>query len=72
MHLAMRALIVFCWLVFSILHVVCSSLCTFVLKALHCLQDLDLRKPGVWKPTRQAEFEVTTEEVLRKADFRVS
>lgn len=33
-------------------------------------QDLDLRRPAVWKPVRQAEFEVTTEEVLRKADFR--
>lgn len=36
-----------------------------------CLQDLDLTKPGVRKPPRKYEFEVTTKEVLRKADFRV-
>lgn len=36
------------------------------------LQDLDLRRPGVWKPTERPQFEVTTEEVLKKADFRVS
>ncbi|XP_059281364.1 uncharacterized protein LOC132035063 [Lycium ferocissimum] len=34
------------------------------------LQDLDLRKPGVRKPFKRDEFETTTEEVLRKADFR--
>lgn len=33
-------------------------------------EDLDLRKPGVWKPSKRAEFQVTTEEVLKKADFR--
>lgn len=33
-------------------------------------KDLDLRKPGVWKPSKRREFEVTTEEVLIKADFR--
>ncbi|KAL9258037.1 Small ribosomal subunit protein bS18-like protein [Drosera capensis] len=33
-------------------------------------QDLDLTKPGVWKPTVPDEFEVTTKEVLQKADFR--
>lgn len=33
-------------------------------------KDLDLRKPGVRKPFKRTEFEVTTEEVLRKADFR--
>ncbi|KVH94081.1 Ribosomal protein S18 [Cynara cardunculus var. scolymus] len=35
-------------------------------------KDLDLTKPGVRKPSRRPEFEVTTEEVLQKADFRVS
>lgn len=34
------------------------------------LKDLDLRKPGVRKPKKRDEFETTTEEVLRKADFR--
>ncbi|OWM87375.1 hypothetical protein CDL15_Pgr022486 [Punica granatum] len=34
------------------------------------VQDLDLRRPGVFKPTERPEFEVTTREVLRKADFR--
>ncbi|KAJ4981337.1 hypothetical protein NE237_032174 [Protea cynaroides] len=33
-------------------------------------KDLDLTKPGVRKPFKRYEFEVTTEEVLRKADFR--
>ncbi|CAK9164198.1 unnamed protein product [Ilex paraguariensis] len=33
-------------------------------------KDLDLTKPGVRKPFKRPEFEVTTEEVLRKADFR--
>ncbi|KAL4610155.1 hypothetical protein ACB092_08G031500 [Castanea dentata] len=33
-------------------------------------KDLDLTKPGVRKPFKRTEFEVTTEEVLRKADFR--
>ncbi|KAG8471519.1 hypothetical protein CXB51_036842 [Gossypium anomalum] len=33
-------------------------------------KDLDLRRPGVRKPPKTATFEVTTEEVLRKADFR--
>ncbi|KAA3485811.1 Ribosomal protein S18 [Gossypium australe] len=35
-------------------------------------KDLDLRRPGVRKPPKTATFEVTTEEVLRKADFRLS
>ncbi|KAM0999209.1 hypothetical protein FF1_005943 [Malus domestica] len=33
-------------------------------------KDLDLTKPGVSKLPRRYEFEVTTKEVLRKADFR--
>ncbi|KAH9603854.1 hypothetical protein KSS87_005974 [Heliosperma pusillum] len=33
-------------------------------------EDLNIRKPGVWKPTKRAEFEVTTKEVLQNADFR--
>lgn len=33
-------------------------------------EDLNLRKPGHWKSIKTREFEVTTEEVLRKADFR--
>ncbi|KAA8543728.1 hypothetical protein F0562_022095 [Nyssa sinensis] len=33
-------------------------------------KNLDLTKPGVRKPFRRPEFEVTSEEVLRKADFR--
>ncbi|KAI3806295.1 hypothetical protein L1987_22194 [Smallanthus sonchifolius] len=33
-------------------------------------KDLDLTKPGVRKPPKRSEFEVTTEEVLKKADFR--
>jgi len=36
------------------------------------IQDLDLTKPGVRKPPVRWEFSVTTKEVLRKADFRVS
>ncbi|XVF05317.1 hypothetical protein REPUB_Repub05bG0161900 [Reevesia pubescens] len=32
------------------------------------LKDLDLRRPGV--PFKDMRFDVTTEEVLRKADFR--
>ncbi|XVF46756.1 hypothetical protein PTKIN_Ptkin03bG0054000 [Pterospermum kingtungense] len=34
------------------------------------LKDLDLRKPGVRKPFKNVTFDVTTEEVLKKADFR--
>ncbi|KDP25662.1 hypothetical protein JCGZ_24175 [Jatropha curcas] len=34
------------------------------------VKDLDLKRPGNRKPPRRQEFEVTTEEVLRKADFR--
>ncbi|OUZ99105.1 Ribosomal protein S18 [Macleaya cordata] len=34
------------------------------------VKDLDLKKPGVWKPFKKSEFETTTEEVLKKADFR--
>ncbi|XP_059430000.1 uncharacterized protein LOC132163648 [Corylus avellana] len=33
-------------------------------------KDLDLRRPGVWKPSKKYEFETTTKEVLQKADFR--
>jgi ribosomal protein S18 len=33
-------------------------------------KDLDIRKPGVWKPKKRDEFTVTTKEVLRRADFR--
>lgn len=36
------------------------------------MQDLDLRKPAVARPPKRAEFQTTTEEVLQKADFRVS
>ena len=36
------------------------------------MQDLDLTKPGIRKPSKRSEFEVTTKEVLEKADFRVS
>ncbi|XP_048140140.1 uncharacterized protein LOC115755305 [Rhodamnia argentea] len=34
------------------------------------IKDLDLKKPGVRKFAKRRQFEVTTEEVLRKADFR--
>ncbi|WCJ18706.1 Ribosomal protein S18 [Euphorbia peplus] len=34
------------------------------------IKDLDLKKPAVQKAFRKYEFEVTTEEALRKADFR--
>ncbi|CAK7344562.1 unnamed protein product [Dovyalis caffra] len=34
------------------------------------LQDLDLTKPFVRRPVKRAEFHVTTEEALSKADFR--
>ncbi|KAK6923410.1 Ribosomal protein S18 [Dillenia turbinata] len=34
------------------------------------VNDLDLTKPGVRKSYKRAEFSTTTEEVLRKADFR--
>ena len=43
-----------------------------VLSTFEFIQDLDLTKPGVRKPPKRVEFQVTTEEVLRKADFRVS
>ncbi|XP_058112410.1 uncharacterized protein LOC131255651 isoform X2 [Magnolia sinica] len=33
-------------------------------------KDLDLTKPGIRKSFKRSEFDVTTEEVLRKADFR--
>lgn len=36
------------------------------------MQDSDLRQPEVRKRRPRREFKVTTEEVLRKADFRVS
>nr|GEW50864.1 ribosomal protein S18 [Tanacetum cinerariifolium] len=34
------------------------------------VKDLDLTKPGIRKPSKRSEFEVTTKEVLEKADFR--
>ncbi|PRQ34524.1 putative ribosomal protein S18 [Rosa chinensis] len=34
------------------------------------VKDLDLTRPGVHKPPRKIDFEVTTKEVLQKADFR--
>ncbi|KAK9065940.1 hypothetical protein SSX86_015342 [Deinandra increscens subsp. villosa] len=34
------------------------------------VKDLDLTKPGIRKQSKRSEFEVTTEEVLQKADFR--
>ncbi|KAL4558367.1 hypothetical protein LXL04_036566 [Taraxacum kok-saghyz] len=34
------------------------------------VKDLDVTKPGIRKPSKRLEFEVTTEEVLKKADFR--
>ncbi|KAK3206540.1 hypothetical protein Dsin_020586 [Dipteronia sinensis] len=34
------------------------------------IKDLDLRRPGVRRPRKRREFEVTTEEVLKRADFR--
>lgn len=47
--------------------------CVAFTKALNgFLQDLDLTKPGIRKSPRRYQFEVTSEEVLRKADFRVS
>ncbi|CAA6671313.1 unnamed protein product [Spirodela intermedia] len=36
----------------------------------YTLRDLDLTKPAAQKPFRRPEFETTTKEVLRKADFR--
>ncbi|PIA32270.1 hypothetical protein AQUCO_04500099v1 [Aquilegia coerulea] len=33
-------------------------------------KDLDITKPGVYKPAKRLGFEVTTKEVLNKADFR--
>ncbi|KAL6576512.1 hypothetical protein OROHE_000293 [Orobanche hederae] len=34
------------------------------------VKDLDVTKPGIRKPLKKLEFEVTTDEVLKKADFR--
>ncbi|VVA32089.1 PREDICTED: 30S ribosomal S18 [Prunus dulcis] len=42
----------------------------FELGTTYDLKDLDLTKRGVRKFTQRDEFEVTTKEVLRKADFR--
>lgn len=42
----------------------------FKLGQTYDLRDLDLTKPAVRKPFKRYEFETTTEEVLRKADFR--
>uniref|UniRef100_A0A2P2JIS1 30S ribosomal protein S18-like n=1 Tax=Rhizophora mucronata TaxID=61149 RepID=A0A2P2JIS1_RHIMU len=44
----------------------------FINGSTYDIKDLDLRKPRVTKPPKLKEFEVTTEEALRKADFRVS
>lgn len=52
-------------------HVVVTSLSSYLCWC-HYMQEFDLTKPGVPKPMKRDEFEVTTEEVLRKADFRVS
>ncbi|KAH7542244.1 uncharacterized protein LOC125421185 isoform X2 [Ziziphus jujuba] len=43
---------------------------TFRPRMTYTVKDLDLTKPGVRKPVKRYEFEVTTEEVLKKADFR--
>lgn len=43
---------------------------TFLPGSTYDIKDLDLRKPGVRKYPRRREFEVTTKEVLKKADFR--
>ncbi|XP_043699854.1 uncharacterized protein LOC122650508 [Telopea speciosissima] len=43
---------------------------TFRSGTTYTTKDLDLTKPGVRKPFKRHEFEVTTAEVLRKADFR--
>lgn len=43
---------------------------TFVEGATYTPRDLDLTKPGVQKSFRRPEFETTTKEVLKKADFR--
>ncbi|KAK9113895.1 hypothetical protein Syun_020692 [Stephania yunnanensis] len=43
---------------------------TFTVGMTYDTKDLDLRRPGVRKTFRRPEFETTTEEVLRKADFR--
>ncbi|KAK6934011.1 Ribosomal protein S18 [Dillenia turbinata] len=43
---------------------------TFLSGMTYDVKDLDLTKPGVRKSYKRAEFSVTTEEVLRKADFR--
>ncbi|XP_057548754.1 uncharacterized protein LOC130827134 isoform X3 [Amaranthus tricolor] len=32
-------------------------------------EDLNLRKPGSWRPSKKSEFHVTSDEVLKKADF---
>ncbi|XP_020581689.1 uncharacterized protein LOC110025504 [Phalaenopsis equestris] len=36
----------------------------------YTLRDLDLTKPGIPRSFKKAEFETTTKEVLKKADFR--
>eukprot|EP00262_Sarcandra_glabra_P007836 TRINITY_DN20876_c0_g1_i1.p1 TRINITY_DN20876_c0_g1~~TRINITY_DN20876_c0_g1_i1.p1 ORF type:complete len:296 (+),score=57.05 TRINITY_DN20876_c0_g1_i1:127-1014(+) len=43
---------------------------TFQRGMTYTTKDLDLTKPGVRKSFKRPEFETTTEEVLRKADFR--
>ncbi|KAF5751365.1 hypothetical protein HS088_TW02G00378 [Tripterygium wilfordii] len=43
---------------------------TFLRGMTYDTKDLDLTKPGIRKQLKKYEFEVTTEEVLRKADFR--
>ncbi|WOL07198.1 hypothetical protein Cni_G15936 [Canna indica] len=43
---------------------------TFYPRSTYTLRDLNLTKPGVQKSNKRSEFETTTEEVLKKADFR--
>jgi hypothetical protein len=38
---------------------------------LYCMQDLDLTRPAAAKNPPRPQFQTTTEEVLKKADFRV-
>ncbi|WOK95707.1 hypothetical protein Cni_G04414 [Canna indica] len=43
---------------------------TFYPRTTYTLRDLDLTKPGVQKNVKRNEFETSTKEVLKKADFR--
>ncbi|KAK8934061.1 hypothetical protein KSP39_PZI015333 [Platanthera zijinensis] len=42
----------------------------FKLGTTYTPKDLDLTKPGIQKSAKRAEFTTTTEEVMKKADFR--